>query len=264
MWDRTSAVFARWLMQSCESWFYHTLVNCEWDVAIYLIKNSNCCELNLESMNEISAISSIFSWASSVISTSLLNLVSNSDVYISRSSNVLTAIVSANIPLQLRMLLHRLSQSLISVLLAHQAEMIEFSLYRVATRPFEKVIDMILDAGVDLELKDDEHDILLMGACVTSRLEVVKTLISKDVKISYVRDEKARSVIIAARLHPQITRWLLVDRFMKALRCIMREKCQRDDSILNEMTIWRVGYENCIIIHHHICSIITTCIIHLV
>lgn len=198
-----------------------------------------------------------------MIST-LLNLAPDPDVYIPRSSNVLTAIVSADSPLQLRKLLHRLPQSLIPVLLAHQAEMVGSPLYRAATRPSEKVIDMLLDAGADLELEGGEHGTPLMGACATGRLEVVKTLISKGAKTSYVRDGEARSVITAARLHPQIIRWLLVGRFMEALRCIMRGECQRDDSILHGVTIWRVGYENCIIIHHHTCSIITTCIIHLV
>ena len=153
-------------------------------------------------------------WAYPPYQSFLFNLAPNPSVYEPRLNNIVTATVGTNNPIDLKRLLRRLPRSLIPRLLAHRARIGGTPLYAAATYPSVKVIDMLLDAGADLDLVGGDDGTPLMGACATGRLGVVKILVRKGARTSYTAEEgNVVSVLDAARLHPKITRWLLVGRF---------------------------------------------------
>ena len=154
-------------------------------------------------------------WAYSPYQSFLLNLAPNPIVYEPRPSNIISIAVRTNNPIYLKRLLRRLPRQLIPTLLAHEDRYFGTPLYAAATHPSEKVIDMLLDAGADLELVGGDDGTPLMGACATGRLGVVKTLISRGARTSYTEGGKLVSALSAAKLHPKIVRWLLVGRFVE-------------------------------------------------
>ena len=152
-------------------------------------------------------------WAYPPYQSFLLNLAPNPNVYELRQGNIISAMVRTNNPSHLKRLLRRLPRPLIPTLLTHEDRDWGTPLYSAATHPSENVIDMLLDAGADLELVGGDHGTPLMGACATGRLGVVKALVGRGARTSYTEDGKAVSALSAAKLHPKITRWLLVGRF---------------------------------------------------
>ena len=154
-------------------------------------------------------------WAHPPYQTFLLNLAPNPSVYEPHQINIITATVDTNNPVNLKRLLRRLPRPLIPRLLAHRDLFGRTPLYTAATCPSEKVIDMLLDAGADLELQGGDHGTPLMGACAAGRLGVVKALVRRGARTSYTKDGQLFSALSTARLHPKVTRWLLVGRFME-------------------------------------------------
>lgn len=152
-------------------------------------------------------------WAYPPYQTFLLNLAPNPSVYEPHRHNIISATVRTNNPIDLKRLLRRLPRPLVPTLLAHEDRDWGTPLYSAATHPSETVIDMLLDAGADLELVGGDHGTPLMGACATGRLGIVKDLVGRGARTSYTEDGKVVSALSAAKLHPKITRWLLVGRF---------------------------------------------------
>lgn len=182
------------------------------DIVIYLITNTKGYRLNAEAASGESILSLISDW---IDRSFFLNLAPNPSVYEPRQSNILTAIVWKNDPTYLKRLLRRLPKAFIPRLLAHRALTFGTPLYAAATRPSEKVIDMLLDAGAELESEGGVHGTPLMGACATGRLGDVKTLVQKGAKTSYTKDGQIFSALLKARHHVKVRRWLLVGRFME-------------------------------------------------
>ena len=152
-------------------------------------------------------------WAYPPYQSFVLNLAPNPSVYEPRHDNIISATVRTNNPIDLKRLLRRLPRHLIPTLLAHEDSSYGTPLYSAATRPSENVIEMLLDAGADLELIGGDHGTPLMGACATGRLGIVKALVGRGARTSYTEDGKVFSALSEAKLHPKITRWLLVGRF---------------------------------------------------
>ncbi len=123
--------------------------------------------------------------------------------------------METNNPATVEGLLRRVPKDLAASLLAHRALMGGTPLYAAATSSSEVVIDMLFDAGADVELEGGDHGTPLMGACAAGRLEVVKALVRKGASTSYRKDGKLFSALSTARLHPNVIRWLLVGRFME-------------------------------------------------
>ena len=152
-------------------------------------------------------------WAYPPYQSFLLNLAPNPSVYEPSRNNIISATVRTNNPIDLKRLLRRLPRPLIPTLLAHKDLQYGTPLYSAATRPSENVIDMLLDAGADLDLVGGDNGTPLLGACAAGRLEIVKALVGKGARTSYTEDGKVFSALSEAKLHPKITRWLLVGRF---------------------------------------------------
>ena len=124
-------------------------------------------------------------------------------------------------PLSLKLLLRQLPNDLVTRLLTHRVLRLGTPLYAAATGPCETSIDVLLGAGAQLELEGGDEGIALMGTCATGRLAVVKLLVRKGAKTSYVKDGHVYSVLSKARYHPEVTRWLMVGRFTEGPRIIM-------------------------------------------
>ena len=198
-----------------QSALYHAACWDHREVFVFLITKTKGCLLNAESLLGASAISVTLGYNKPSYSSLILNLAPNPSVYEPQQSNVLTAAAEANSPTHLKMLLRRLPKALIPELLAHRDRRSGTPLYAAATRPSESCIGILLDAGADLELEGGNHGTPLMGACATGRLEVVKALVCKGAKTSYIKDDEVFSALFAAKYHVQVRQWLLVGRFME-------------------------------------------------
>ena len=189
-----------------------------WDhreVFVFFITKIKGCLLNAEGLCGASAISLTLGYNKPSYSSLILNLAPNPSVYEPRKSNVLSAAARINSPIQLKMLLRRLPKALIPKLLVHQDLVLGTPLYTAATQPAERCIDMLLEAGADLELEGGNHGTPLMGACATGRLEVMKALVRKGAKTSYIKDDEVFSALSAAKHHVKVRQWLLVGRFIE-------------------------------------------------
>lgn len=186
-----------------------------WIIVIFLINTMMNFDLGAETKVGHSVLSTVLSLWKTPIHSFVLNLAPNPSAYEPYQSNVLAATVTTNNPASLKRLLRRLPKELIPRLLAHQARRGGTPLYAAAVFSSEKVIDILLDAGAALDLEGGDYGTPLMGACATGRLEAVRILVLKGAKTSYTKDGELFSVLSAARLHPKVTRWLLVGRFME-------------------------------------------------
>ena len=198
-----------------QSALYHAA---DWDrreVVVFLLTNTKGCLLNVEALQGESPISRLLWYKTPPYSSFILNLAPNPSIYEPRKGNVLSAVAETNSPTQLKRLLRRLPKALIPKLLAHRDAASGTPLYAAATSPAERNIDMLLEAGADIELEGGRHGTPLMGACVTGRLEVVKALMRKGAKTSYIKDDEVFSALSAAKHHVKVRQWLLVGRFME-------------------------------------------------
>ncbi|KAL8760737.1 MAG: hypothetical protein Q9184_003095 [Pyrenodesmia sp. 2 TL-2023] len=157
----------------------------------------------------------------------LLNLAPDPTVYTPHASNSLvTCVENPNMTQSLlKKFLRRLSEPVVNTLLAHRAKAEGTPLYAACTlaRPNQQddVINILLDAGAELDLEGGDHGTPLMGACAAGRLAVVKLLVSKGAKISYEKDSETVSALNKAKHFPEIIRWLLVERFTQGPRRIL-------------------------------------------
>ncbi len=193
---------------------FYAVSNFHWNTVIFLI-NMGYFELGVETKRGQSVLSEALYWGSPRILSFLFNLAPSLSVYKSHQSNILTTTVETNDPAILKRLLRRVPKDFAASLLTHRALVGGTPLYAAATSSSEDIIDMLLDAGADLELEGGDHGTALMGACAAGRLEVVKALVRKGARTSYTKDGQLFSALSTARLHPKVTRWLLVGRFME-------------------------------------------------
>ena len=201
--------------RKCRTVLYRAAYKGYTNVVLFLITSTEGHTLNAESANGESILYMIARWTKPSCLSFLLNLAPNLSVYEPRKSNILAAVVKANNPAHLKRLLRRLPNKVVPSLLAHRDLGWGTPLYIAATRPAEKVIDMLIRAGAELELEGGEHGTPLMGACAAGRLRVVKALILKGAQTSYTKHGQLFSALLAAKHHFKVIRWLLVGRFME-------------------------------------------------
>lgn len=201
------------LDQDCYTALHYAAFSGYLHIVSFLNTNMEGYALNAETLSGESVLITISRWAYQ--SSFFLNLAPNPSVYEPRKSNVLTAVAETNDPAHLKKVLRRLTKELVPRLLAHRALHWGTPLYAAATKPAEKLIDMLLDAGAELELEGGEHGTPLMGACAAGRLGVVKTLVRKGAETSYTKDDRVFSAVLAAKHHKKVIQWLLVGRFME-------------------------------------------------
>ncbi|KAL8943110.1 MAG: hypothetical protein Q9211_001098 [Gyalolechia sp. 1 TL-2023] len=155
-----------------------------------------------------------------------INLAPSPRAYEPKFGNILAyAVLNTNmIPSLLKKLLKRLSRPVVATLLRHQSKLWGTPLYAACTAaPLnrqEAFINMLLEAGADLEQEGGRHGTPLMGACAAGRFATVKLLVSRGAKIVYEKDGITISALKAAKHFPKIMRWLLVERYTMGPRRI--------------------------------------------
>ena len=151
----------------------------------------------------------------------ILNLDLSPSVYLPRKGNVLSHTATSLDSRLFRHLLKRLPRELLRLLLSHEHQLDGSPLYAASTFPKNNDnINVLLDAGAELELEGGDHGTPLMSACACGRLEAVKILVARGAKTSYSKDGKVVSALRAAKNHPKIVRWLLVGRFLETPKLI--------------------------------------------
>ena len=83
------------------------------------------------------------------------------------------------------------------------------ALIEATTRGYVVVIEVLLDAGANIESSWGDHGTALMVACSGGRLSVAQTLGSCGAKVSYTAaDDTSFSALDQAKRHPDIAKWL--------------------------------------------------------
>jgi ankyrin repeat protein len=77
-----------------------------------------------------------------------------------------------------------------------------------------------ISIGADVEFEDSEKGTALMAACSYGQLEAVKFLVRSGARISYWSKGRQHSALRAAKRHPIIVNWLLVERFWDQPRIV--------------------------------------------
>ncbi len=150
----------------------------------------------------------------------ILNLEFPAEAHQSRIYSMMNAAVRTRSKAEVRMLLRRLPTSDLPIILNHRALYGGTPLHIAATMAKLDVMNLLLDAGAQLEPEGSEHGTALMGACATGRLEAVKLLVARGARTSYVKDGQFYSALLAARHHPEVRRWLLVGRFLEGPKLV--------------------------------------------
>ncbi len=150
----------------------------------------------------------------------ILNLALPAEAYQSRIYSMMNAAVRYRSKTEVRMLLRRLPTSDLPFIVNHRALNGGTPLHAAVGLAKLDMINLLLDAGAQLELEGSEHGTALMGACATGRLAAVKLLVARGGRTSYVKDGQCYSALRAARHHPEVKRWLLVGRFLEGPKLI--------------------------------------------
>jgi ankyrin repeat protein len=83
------------------------------------------------------------------------------------------------------------------------------ALVETAIRGLSGVVEVLLDAGANMETSWGDHGTALMAACSHGRLPVVQILLSRGAKASYANaDGRCFSAVDQAKPYPEIVNWL--------------------------------------------------------
>ena len=183
------------------------------EVVVYLVGKTLGPDLGFEDDTGNSTLSHALIREPSFI----LNYAADPRAYIPQSGNILSCAGLRLAPRHLELFLRRLPEELVPTLFSHRHIYYGTPLYAACTGAHtEDNVEILLEAGADLELEGGEHGTPLMGACATGRLKAVKILVAKGAKVSYTRGGETVSALRAAKHHPEIVRWLLVGRLMES------------------------------------------------
>ena len=207
--------------------FHNAMRNDRWDALVFLLTNFKCDDAFGRSTDGSSLMAVMIAYVPPSLHSFLLNLAPLPDVYQpTRRSNVLRVAACLTSAGFLKGLLRRLPQYLIPTLLEHRAADTDTPLYAAATSALEANIQLLLDAGAQLEQEGGDFGTPLMGACAIGRLSIVKLLVSKGAKTSYVKDGRVIDAFSVAKNHLAVRRWLLVGRFTDIRFITEGEKCR--------------------------------------
>lgn len=191
-----------------------------------LISSSDEHDIGRDTTLDHSTFSRILETGTSILVLLIVHYAPKPSAYEPHNSNVLTAVVQNHeISIQLfKIFIRRIPRPLIPILLSHRARLGGTPLYAACTTAAPNlqagIIDTLLRIGAQLDFEGGEHGTPLMGACATGRLKVVKLLVSRGASIYYKNDSCVVSAVQAARRYPEITRWLLVGRFVEGPRLV--------------------------------------------
>ena len=152
-----------------------------------------------------------------------INFVTNicppSEIYRTRRHSILNAAVAYRSMTDVKLLLRRMPTNVLPRLLNHR-DVKCTPLVMAARLSKLDTMNLLLDAGAQLELEGSDHGTPLMAACATGRLAAVRLLVGRGARTSYVERERTYGAFAAARHHPVIKRWLLVGRFLEGRKLL--------------------------------------------
>ena len=198
-----------------------------WNSLHYILTKKTSYKLGAEDITRESIMSSIFRNGPPQVTKLFLHTELRADACCHCESNILTATTDnmSFSPKMLKVLLRRLPDGLLPTLLTHRALRGGTPLYAACTiaspKSQNEKINILLDAGADLEQEGGDFGTPLMGACAAGRLSVVKLLVSKGATVCYIKDRKMYSTFLASRNFPEIREWLLVRRYIEGPRLLM-------------------------------------------
>ena len=198
-----------------------------WSSLHYILTKTTSYKLGAEDITGESILSSIFRNGPPQVTKLFLHTELQADACCHCESNILTATTDnmSFLPKMLKVLLRRLPDGLLPTLLTHRALRGGTPLYAACTiaspRSRNEKINILLDAGAEIEQEGGDFGTPLMGACAAGRLSVVKLLLSKGANICYVKERKMYSAFRAAIHFPEIRQWLLVGRYTEGPRLLM-------------------------------------------
>ena len=192
------------------------------DVFVSLMTISDLC---VEDIYGRSVIYSAIRDTSAFPMTLITNLGPPSEAYEPGRRSVLNAAIQRRSTADVKMLLRRVPNDILSRFLNHRAlDGTPLSFATVLSKV--DMITLLLDAGAQLELEGSEHGTPIMAACTTGRLAAVKLLVARGARTSYTKDGQVYSVLTAAKYHSQVRRWLLAGRFLEGPKSIMDKEAE--------------------------------------
>ena len=205
---------------------HRTVVSKAYTVALYIMTKTTRYKLQSENVFGESVIVLMLRYGHPPLTTFLLNSELDPDAFHPGKCNVLTA-ATLNIdfpPKMLRVLLRRLPNGLLPTLLTHRSLVGGTPLYAACTAAprssRNERIQILLDAGADMDHEGGDYGTPLMGACAAGRLPAVKLLVMKGAHMCYLKDGEVYSAFQAAKHFPEIRRWLLVGRYTDGPRLL--------------------------------------------
>ena len=197
---------------------HHAAGNVE--VLLYLMVTMTSYDLLVEDKIGYSILALAFQSGKDRLSM-LLNIAPSLLSHAHGVATVVTAAVEnpAMTITDIKMLLKRIPNEDLRELLAYKAHHGGTPLYAACTVAAERlqsaIIDLLLNAGAELETEGGDYGTPLTGACAAGRLLAVKVLIGKDAKLVYTKDGQTFSALRAAKHFQEIIRWSLVERYLE-------------------------------------------------
>ena len=171
----------------------------------YLATATSACNLAEQTKDGYSAMTIAFGRFKSSVST-LLSIAPSPAAYDSKGENLLAAVIADNPCMTrnlMKMLLKRIPKEILPTLLRRKDHLFGTPLYAACilndNQVSHAVVDLLLDAGADLETDSCDFGTVLMGACAAGRLEAVKVLVYKGAKMIYTINGQTFSALKAAR-----------------------------------------------------------------
>ena len=199
---------------------------CSTEVFSYLATATLACNLAKQTKYRYSAVTIAFGRFKCSVST-LLSIAPSPTAYDIEGESLLAAVIADNSYMTrnlMKMLLKRIPKEILPTLLRRKDHVVGTPLYAACILNDEQVqhavIELLLDAGADLETDSCDSGTVLMGAYAAGRLEAVKVLVYKGAKMIYTANGQTFSALKAARHSPEIVHWLLIGRHIDGPRLL--------------------------------------------
>lgn len=193
------------------------------DVFVFLTGKMTRHDFGAEDVFGRSGLYTAMTRASTFPMNFLWNLAPSAGSFESSKDIILDAAVKYRSTDEVKWLLRRIPSNLMPRFINHRALNSGTPLHVAASLDALDLMNLLLDAGAQLELEGSEHGTALMGACATGRLAAVQLLVARGARISYAKDGQVYSALLAAKYHSEVRRWLLVGRFLEGPRLLAYE-----------------------------------------
>jgi len=177
-------------------------------------------------------------WAFTYPKEAMCTLILNSEVDLTQCEpmwgSILNAPYSNETVSLLKRVMRRLPKEVVSRFINYKSTVSRTPLYEAAARSRDQVMEILINAGAEIEAEGGELGTPLMAACAAGRLGAVEVLIQRGARTSYLKDGKVVNAIETAKYYPPIVQYLLVGRYTKQLKLTAEPDC----GIEREVSMW--------------------------